>query len=275
MSDGLDRLKNIGAQKIHEQTHIARHHVQALLHEAFEDMTKIQMQGFISILQREYSVDLSEFKAKVDEYYLLNAPEIDDGETRFFVSPTRKKKYTYVYVLIAIAVFAVAIFFTLEEINQSSEKTDNYNIDNSAIQNAQESMLKSDKLEALQEAEDKNETIEEEAKEEKIKEEEKTLESKAVDVVKSFKIMPTSELWIGYIDRSNYKKYQKTFSGELELDPKKEWLLSLGHGYVKIEIDGEIREFNERSNLRLLYKDSNITKISFTEFKELNKGQKW
>jgi len=275
MSDGLERLKNIGAQKIHEQTHIARHHVQALLHEAFEDMTKIQMQGFISILQREYNVDLSEFKAKVDEYYLLNVPEIDDGETRFFVSPTRKKKYTFVYVLIAVAIFVVAMFFTLENLALSSEKTDNHNIDNSAIQNAQESMLKSDKLEALQEAEDKNETVEEETKEEKIKEEEKTVESKAVEVVKSFKIMPTSELWIGYIDRSNYKKYQKTFSGELELDPKKEWLLSLGHGYVKIEINGEIKEFNERSNLRLLYKDFNITKISFTEFKELNKGQKW
>jgi len=273
MSDGLDRLKNIGAQKIHEKTHIARHHVQALLHEAFEDMTKIQMQGFISILQREYDVDLSEFKVKVDEYYLLNAPEKDDGETRFFVSPTRKKKYTFVYVLIAITIFAIAIFFTLEKIAQSSEKTDNHSIDNSAIQNAQQSMSKSDELEALnkEEIEDDNRTMAEEIKEE----EEKIVEPEVVEVIKSFKIMPNSELWIGYIDRSNYKKYQKLFSDELELDPNKEWILSLGHGYVKIEINGEVKEFNDKSNLRLYYKDSNISKIDFAKFKELNRGQKW
>ncbi len=274
MSDGLKRLRDIGAQKIHEQTHIARHHVQALLHESFEDMTKIQMQGFISILQREYNVDLSEFKVKVEEYYLLNAPEEDDGETRFFVSPTRKKKYTFVYVLIAIAIFAIALFFTLDKIAQSSEKTDNHTIDNSAIQNAQQSMSKSDELEILdkQEIEDDNATAIEELKKEV---EEKIVEPEVVEVVKSFKIVPSSELWIGYIDLSNYKKYQKLFSGELELDPNKEWLLSLGHGHVKIEIDGVVKEFSERSNLRLLYKDSNISKLSFTEFKELNRGQKW
>ncbi|EQB39578.1 hypothetical protein M947_06185 [Sulfurimonas hongkongensis] len=271
MSDGLKRLREIGAQKIHEQTHIARHHVQALLHEAFEDMTKIQMQGFISILQREYDVDLSEFKAKVDEYYFLNAPEEDDSETRFFVSPTRKKKYTFVYVLIAIAIFAVAIFFTLDKIAQSSEKTDNHSIDNSAIKNAQQSMLKSDKLETLseEEIEDENATITE------IEEEEKIAEAEVTEVIKSFKILPKVELWIGYIDLSNHKKYQKLFKGELELNPNKDWLLSLGHGNVNIEIDGVVKEFNDRSNLRLLYKDSKLSKISFTEFKELNRGQKW
>ncbi|MCK9491272.1 MAG: hypothetical protein M0Q24_04220 [Sulfurimonas sp.] len=274
MSDGLNKLKEIGAQKIHEKTHIARHHVQALLHESFEDMTKIQMQGFISILQREYGVDLSDFKAKVDEYYLLNTPEEDDSETRFFVSPTRKKKYTFVYVLIAVAIFVVAMFFTLENLALSSEKTDNHSIDNSAIQNAQQSMSKSEELEVItkEDAEDDNATV---AEVEDTKEKEKIVESEVVEVVKSFKIKPNSELWIGYIDLSNYKKYQKLFSGELELDPNKEWLFSLGHGYVSIEINGEVREFTDRSNLRLHYKDSNISKINFAKFKELNRGQKW
>lgn len=274
MSDGLEKLKNIGAQKIHERTHIARHHVQALLHESFEDMTKIQMQGFISILQREYGVDLSEYKAKVDEYYLLNAPEIDDGETRFFVSPTRKKKYTFVYVLIAIVIFAVAMFLTLDKVAQSSEKTDNHIIDNSAIENAKESMSKAEELEVLND-EDLKESNATRADLQEDKEEEKSLEPQAIEVVKSFKILPKAELWIGYIDLSDHKKYQKLFSDELELDPNKEWILSLGHGNVNIEIDGELKEFSDRSNLRLLYRDSKISKISFTEFKELNRGQKW
>ena len=64
MSSGLEKLRSIGAQKIHEQTHIARQHAQALLHESFDDMSRIHFLGFISILEREYSVDLSDLKAK-------------------------------------------------------------------------------------------------------------------------------------------------------------------------------------------------------------------
>lgn len=274
MSDGLNKLKNIGAQKIHERTHIARHHVQALLHENLDDLTKIQTIGFISILQREYSVDLSEFRAKVEEYFFLNAPEEDDGETRFFVSPTRKKKYTFVYVLIVIAIFGVAVYFTLDRLEQDSQKSESHIIDNSAIESAKQSMSKVEELQEVDivDSEDQNETIEPSAD---AKEEKEVEVPKVVEVTKSFKIIPSSELWIGYIDLSSYKKYQKLFSGELNLDPSKEWILTLGHGLVKIEINGEIIEINDQSNVRLLYKDSNISKISFTEFKELNRGQKW
>ena len=51
MNEGFDKLKSIGAQKIHEATHIARAQIQALLHERSEDMNKSQFIGFISILE--------------------------------------------------------------------------------------------------------------------------------------------------------------------------------------------------------------------------------
>ena len=42
-----------------------------------------------------------------------------------------------------------------------------------------------------------------------------------------------------------------------------------------IDIDGKITEFKTKLNIRLLYKDAKIKKISFTEFKKLNNGNKW
>lgn len=275
MSDGLIKLQNIGAQKIHEKTHIARHNIQAILHESFEDMTKIQMQGFITILQREFDIDLSEYKAKVDEYYLINTPAVDTNEAKFFVTPTKKRNYTFVYVLIVIAIFGVAVYFTLEKLEQNAQKTDNHTIDNSAIKNAQQSMSKIVEEEnvVLEEVEEEKTVEAETAEVETI--EAQTDKPEVVEIVKSFKIIPNTKLWIGYVDLSNHRKYQKLFSDELELDPKKDWLLTLGHGNVKVEINAETRELNDKSNVRLLYKDSNLTQINLEEFKELNRGQKW
>ena len=94
MSDGLDKLKAIGAQKIHEKTHIARIHVQAILHNSFEGITKIQFLGFISILEREYSVKLDELKARGLEYFGgETSQESDDIEPHVFVTPKKKKSF--------------------------------------------------------------------------------------------------------------------------------------------------------------------------------------
>ena len=271
MSDGLSKLKNIGAQKIHERTHIARQHVQAVLHESFDDMTKIQLLGFISILEREYSVDLSGLKEKAKDFYPKDI-EVKDEDAKFFVTPKKKKNYTFLYILLALIIFGVAVSFTLDMSAEVSKKTDTHLIDNSAIENAKESISQNATIEVADVAiVDKNTSLSEVVE----KEPELKPEVEPIEVTKSFKIIPKSELWIGYIDLSNHKKYQKLFKDELEIDPNKNWILTLGHGYVKVEINGEVTEFNDKLNIRLLYKDAKLSKISFKEFKELNRGKKW
>jgi len=159
-------------------------------------------------------------------------------------------------------IFAVAVSFTLDLTPGALPKEKTHVIDNSAINNAKDSMSQNATIE------DKNTTL-------PVVEEVKPEPVKVVEVEKSFKIIPKTELWIGYIDLSNHKKYQKLFKGELEIDPNKNWILTLGHGYVKVEINGEVEEFKDKMNIRLLYKDSKLSKINFKEFKKLNKGSKW
>ena len=269
MSDGLGKLKGIGAQKIHEQTHIARQHVQAVLHETFDDMTKIQLLGFISILEREYSVDLSSLKVKGEDFYAGESPK-NEQDTKVFVSPKKKKNYTLFYILIVVIIFAVAVSFTLDLTSAASDKVKTHSIDNSAIENAKVSMSQNATLPINVEDENITLVVDAEVKSPKIE-----IKPKFIKELKSFKIITSSELWIGYIDLSNYKKYQKLFKGELDIDPNKNWILTLGHGYVKVEINGEVTEFKDKLNIRLLYKDSKLSKINFKEFKKLNKDSKW
>ncbi len=89
------------------------------------------------------------------------------------------------------------------------------------------------------------------------------------------KIIPKAKLWIGYIDRKEEIKKQTIITENLELDPAKEWLFSLGHGHVDIEVNGEIQEFKTANNIRFLYKNGELQKLNFRDFKNLNEGRAW
>jgi len=253
MNEGFEKLKGIGAQKIHENTHISKLHAQAILNESFENMTKIQLFGFLSILEREYDVKLEPLKEKATEYFQEGqSDEEEEVEHKVFVEPSQKKNMTKSYVIIAAVLLFVAILFSI--FSSSSSSTTTKELDNSVIESAKVTI-----------APQAQELVTEEIIPEKVE----------PAVVESFIIKPKSKLWVGYIELGTHKKNQKTITDELVLDPTKDWLLSLGHGHVDFEIDGETISFKDRKNIRLLYRDGTLNKIDFEEFKRLNKGNEW
>jgi hypothetical protein len=257
MSNGLQELQEIGAQKIHERTHISREHVQALLHGSFDDFTKIQFLGFISILERDYEIKLDELKERGLEHF-DDKSAIDKEDNKVFIDPKKKKSYKKLYIAIVLLIFVFAVIYTL---GVSSNIPTTQAIDDTIINNAKSNIVVVEEI---------NTTIEDSniSQEEPFVQEEQMVE-------KSFKIIPKVKLWMGYIDLQTYKKYQKLFKDEIELDPNKEWLLSLGHGNVSFEINGELKEFNSKKNMKFLYRDSKLKEISLKEFMQLNKGSRW
>ena len=91
----------------------------------------------------------------------------------------------------------------------------------------------------------------------------------------SLTIAPKTKVWVGYIDVVSNKKYQKTSKQAFDLDPKRDWILVFGHGYVDIIIDGEKKKFSKKNTLRLLYKEGELSELTFNEFKRLNRGNAW
>ena len=104
--DGYEKLKEIGSQKIHEDTHIPKEHTRGLVNASFINMNKIQFLGFISILEREYSINLDTLKAEGLEYFEDNTREYTIAK-KVFVPPTKKKSYTKYYVGTAIIIFVI------------------------------------------------------------------------------------------------------------------------------------------------------------------------
>lgn len=308
MSYGLERLKEIGAQKIHERTHISREHLQALLHGSFDSFNKIHFLGFISILEREYDVDLSDLKAKGLAHFQDTSSQPRKFNNIVFSQKRRKKSNLLRYFILALIVFGAFAYFKL--IPSMEEKGQITPVDNTIIANAQknlEPVVEADaedtnetQLEALDEyaldtnTSDTNVTentnkisstvtsahasTAEISKNEALKTVASTTEvlttepSKAVN---SLKIIPKSKVWMGYIEIKTNKRHQKSFDEALELNASKDWLFLFGHGNVTIELNGKVQEFSSSKSVRFKYIDGILSEISNEEFKELNKDRKW
>jgi len=280
MEESLRILKEIGAQRIHNDTHISKDYVQAIIHESFEGLSSVQFVGFVSILEREYNVDLSELTRKGRAYF-QEIDEKSDEVQKVFVTPKKKENNSGIYIILALVVFASVAYYSfgyLSEMAQSEQK-----IDNSHIENAQKSINNSPVLEIKNIAKatvvEEVNTTKEEVPSKIIAEvnttKEIVVEPEVIEVVKSLKILPKNKIWAGYINIKTNQKYQKVFRKEFALDISKNWLLLFGPGTVHLEVNEKKQTFSSKQNLRFKYVNGEFTKITVTEFKELNKGRKW
>ena len=280
MKEGCERLQEVGAQKIHEDTHISRQHIQAVIHKSFDGLNKVQFLGFISILEREYNLDLTVLKNEGLAFFKEHTLE-KPVKKGVFVLSNQEKKPTAIYMVLVLIILAVVAFFSLSDFASQEtitpEATENKIIvkvkeDIQAIKVLEDNASDLNGSDTNNSATDLNLTTNVEINSSVV------VMPEIIEPVKelqAFKIMPKSKVWIGYINRENYKKYQETIRKELALKRDKEWLLVLGHSHVTFNVNGEIKKFNASGNLYLHYKDGEIKKISLKEFKKLNRGRKW
>lgn len=275
MSEGLQKLKEIGAQKIYEQTHIPVEHVQAILYESFEGLHKVQFVGFISILEREYGVDLSNTKYKGITHFEDHQDTQETKKSMFIVENKKSKaKVYYIIALIFVLIFGLWIYSsTTNKMTSQEIIEDNDTLIADVPIVLDEVKIQTDEANVTEQ----NTTITTNV----VKEQVVTAENNATTVVQpevkqeSFAIEAKKRVWIGYIDLDSYKKKQKVFSGKLELDPKKRWLITTGHGFVNVTINGEEKTFKRSRGLKFYYHEGVLKEISYKEFKRLNRGRAW
>lgn len=271
-SDTTAKLRQFGAQKISEDTHIPLGHVESLLNEDFEKFTRIQFLGFISILEREYHIDLSELKERGLAFFKEHEVEKEISDASLFVAPTKSKNFTVVYIILAIIIFLIALYYTFGVTKEADESI--HEVDNSAIEKAVQTIQKPSVIAEVNVTKSELNVTKSEANV-------TATQAKPIGIKKdkavaySIAIKPRIKVWLGYVDVATNKKYQRTFKDTLELDPKKEWILLFGHGYIDVDLNGETIKFSKKGTLRLWYKNGKLKEISEDEFKRLNKGRRW
>jgi len=247
MNEGLERLKAIGAQKIHEQTHISRKNIDGIFQGSFKGMNPVQFAGFVSILEREYGLDLSGLKASFLAYWdAHNAPSepVLETEAKSLVSKKNKNG-----VILAAAAGGVALLLALWPAQETvpPQPAEPVHVATALPETAVEAPVA-----------------------------EETAETAAEPVaLPSLIIVPKTKLWVGMIDLETYTREQKLTSEPLVMDTNRSWLMIFGHGHFKVEQGEEISDFSSDNRLRFAYQNGTFREISRQEFKDLNRGDNW
>lgn len=274
---GLQKLQEIGAHKIYEKTHIAKKFAQNILDGEFSTMNKIQFAGFISILEREYNVDLHE----LIEAYGIITKEQNSGMTAPFVvtdSYSKTKENSKILYIVA-GVFSVVLIFAYINFSSTSEEVtateknvefepvnEENEFNNTTIEEARVNLNNLDNNAQI---------IEEITEDETIKETIEDIVTAEPKHISQFIVSPRSTIWIGMINQEDFKRQQKLTAESFELDASKDWLLVMGHGFINFEVNGEKKEFEDKNKVWFSYENGVLTKITKSEFKEKNRGNAW
>ncbi len=268
MDDKLEKLQELGAQKIYEDTHIPIKHVQAILHSSFEGFSKVQFLGFISIIEREYSLNLEEIRQSGEDFFVDK--KISGENSSLFVSQKNSQKNSKTLLYSFFVFFVFLIVLTFNYISSPEVSQDTMSVDNTIIDSIKKDIIVERNV---TKRENNSTTIEPEII---LEENQKVvIETPVEDVDHSFEIVAKTKVWFGYIDMQTHKHYQKTLKGSIDLDPNKNWLLIFGHGHINMFVDSKAKKFKTYNNIRFLYRDGELTAISKKEFKKLNRGHSW
>jgi len=258
VKNSFELLEDIGSQAIYERTHISRNTIEAIIAKEFDSISRVQFNGFVAIIEREFQIDLRELKI---EYNLSHEIEVE-VEEKELAPVIKKESHLKKYIILTFVFIGITAFFLLKDSNMMLNK-ESVELNNSHIELAKENL-------ELAKVSSSSRAV--------VVYEQKLQSSSSVEKRKKIEILyvhPKSNLWIGIVDLDTKKKRQFTTKEPIELNASKSYLISLGHGYVSFELDGEEFDYKEKSNIRFFYEPYSIKKISRQEFKKRNQGKNW
>jgi cytoskeletal protein RodZ len=267
MSETLKKLHEIGIDAIHAKTHISIHSLKAILEERFEDISHIQYTGFLSIMEADLHMDMSELRDAYQKFREDTGQDSDEREL-FITTPKEPKNYKAL-IISSISILLIVLFISTMSSKKSTQENVESLAQNSAIVDATKHIEKS---QSPQEKETKNKVAAFNAA--AVKKEPKKEPKKAANT-HPFVLYPQEALWIGVINLDTNTKRDTITSAPFVLDENANLLISLGHGLVRVELNGNVQRLTDVGRVRFSYRDGVLNRVSLAKFKELNKGKSW
>lgn len=293
---GLEQLQEIGVKKISDTTHIPFPHIENILNKRYDSFQKPQFFGFLSILEREYKVDLSEMRQAylsscTQENVAVESQEkplkekVDLGVKREKIFQNRKIIY-----IVSTVVVAAALVTAVSLIDFSSPTDGKIEINNTAIDQAKKNLkivpqdaadvdvnLANNDVESAEFGQEENSSKTEdvtEAKEEGVNRHEPVASTEPTMPL-YLRIVPKGKLWLGLINTETHRRRVETISKPLVLDPEKSWLIVTGYGHLDMDCGDTTNKYREDRKLLILYEAGICQIIDKEEFKARNRGKLW
>jgi len=259
----FDDLQALGTEKIHEQTHISRDKVELILTKSYGEIGKVQFMGFLSILERDYGVDLNEIRSEYLQYQNEHATTFPPKHSVVLQPHSNGKQK---WIIAGAALIAILI-------------GGGYALQNFLSNEPQEELMKLSTpiVEAVSDAIETNATLGAEANvSEAVTEVNATAPSEeSIIVAKDLTIRPIYKVWVGMIDVATGEKNQKITSDPITIDAGKNLLIVLGHGRVEIASSAGNKVLKEKDTVYFAHENGELKQLSKEEFVQRNGGKNW
>ncbi len=265
----FEDLQSLGANALHEQTHIARSKLELLLHKSFADLTRVQFMGFVSILEREYGIDLSGIRQEYDEFMQTNMDVVIEKKSVILQAQSRSRQKWVVGGIVAITVL-IAIGSMIQGRLSVSPSEEVIQLSSANVEVVDENL---DMVPA-----ELNTTVvlpTEEANITVAKQELNVTTKSVTAIGNAVSIKPMVKVWIGILDLTTGEKSQKITAEPIVLDKSKNTLYVFGHGRLEIITPDGTKILKDRNTVWFTYEDGQLKKINETEFAAKNNGTTW
>ena len=269
----FEDLQELGCNSIHESTHISRAKIEAVLNKSFSELTRVQFMGFISILEREYRLDLSSLREEYDAYMQTHPDRSISQKSVILQAQSRARGMWLIGVLVVI-VLLVAVgwiiqgnlsTFPKEEVMQLSTSEVEITEENLSMEvNASTDMNVTDVNATqpilVQTSEDNTSTL---------------TNTVSINLGSAVSIKPMRKVWVGMMNLKTGVKTQMVTDRPIVIDTTKEWLFIFGHGHLEIAALDKNTTLQEKNTVWFSYEKGNLMQLNHDQFRAKNRGTNW
>ncbi len=271
----FEDLQELGCNSIHENTHITRSKIEAVLNKSFDELTRVQFMGFISILEREYHLDLSSLREEFDAHAQLRPDTLNTQASAILQAQSYAKRRWVIVAIIGIVVL-LGIAWAVQGALSTVPKEEVMELSSGVIEVVDTNVSEMN-------ASDTNATADINGTEinttQLIQEQNKSIvmdtQDQSINFGNVIRIKPASKVWVGMMDLATGEKTQKVTKDPIVIDTSKNWLFVFGHGRLEMVTPQGTTMLKERNTAWFAYENGVLQRLTREQFTTKNNGSNW
>jgi len=276
MIQSFEDLQELGANSIHERTHISRAKLEQVLHKSFDELSRVQFMGFVSILEREYGVDLELLRSEYNAYVGLNPDMAIEKPSAVLQASSNSRTFWILGAIGAIIILMIMGSMMQGELSVAP-KEELMELSSAAIEviDANSSEINASDVNVSNELN----STEGNTTQLIMQDQNKSIVLNSQDQISNYgnvlSIKPASKVWVGMMDLATGEKTQKITKEPIVIDKTKNWLFVFGHGRLEFTTPSGSKILKERNTAWFTYENGSLQQLTFEQFKIKNKGSNW
>ncbi len=260
-------LEENSVQSIHNKTKISIDVLNKIIAKDFTNFKKVQVFGFISILEREYGGRIDDLRDECEEYFAANIKE-----DMPFIAPDVVKKASkskWLVWLAAFGILALTTYFLMQSRVQNDIPVYKEDTNLTTLSNT------NNKIEA-------NVTINATKKDTNITIPALTTDgnvSSSTDNnstgLQQFKIIPKTKLWFGIMNLETKELKNSIISNAFDIDTAKQWLIATSKASFSLQTPQGLKEFADYKVHYFKVDNTGFSEITKEQFVALGGPKKW